>query len=200
MINKSITHKVILAALTLLLAACSSPPSTIKYYQLDSAKHSLKPTAKLSFSAQSQHVVVQQLELPDYLKHSMLVVRTSPHQVYFSRENVWAEKPSKAILNQLIADLNATSEQVWYSSWRTPIERENSHGLQVHITHFYPTENSEVILSGNIVFIAADPELSWQQEFAFSQPLRRDGYEHAMEVMRAQIKQLAEMINSAVTK
>lgn len=199
MMNKNNTHKIFIAALTMLLAACSSPPSTIKYYQLDSITEKLNSPPKMSFSSQSQHVVVQQLELPDYLKHSMLVVRTSPHQVYFSRENVWAEKPSKAILNQLITDLNATSSKVWYSSWRTPVERDDSHGLQVHITNFYPTENSEVLLSGSIVFIAADPEQSWQQEFAFTQPLERDGYEHAVKVMRSQLKRLATTINSEVT-
>jgi uncharacterized lipoprotein YmbA len=171
----------------ILLTACSShPQQKTQYYLLNSPTN----TNTLDHNnEEQQNIVVDLLELPEYLKQPSLVLQLSSHQLHYSHFHMWAE-PLQDSRFHYVANTNVG-----------PKALENK--ITVDITAFHATHQSQAILKGT--FSIHDNNITITEKnrtsnFAITLPLNKNGYEHAVEQMRSSIKQLAEQIINQKTK
>lgn len=174
-----------------LLLGCSSAPTNIKYYELNTV---VTPPLAANHKPK-EAIMVMALQVPDYLRQSKLVLRTAPHEMHFSANHVWAQIPEKEFYTALITDLNAIAASHSFLSHRRPVTvHDINTQLFLEITHFYPTENAEVLLSGYWELSAMSPPGQTAQSFNLVLPLKQDGYPHAVAQQRHLISRLAEHI------
>jgi uncharacterized lipoprotein YmbA len=190
---KSSVLYVFLTTLTIsVLMGCSAAPSDIKYYQLNDTTNTGAVKKQLELSSK-KYVQLATIKVPDYLKQSKLVLRTAPFEMHFSASNLWVQTPEKEIRAALLADLNSGSEQHYFVNFDPVLTKEIQHQLFIDITHFYPTENSDVLLHGFWTLTSEDGERQ-DHQFQFSVALSSDGYAHSVAQQRALISRLAEQI------
>lgn len=177
------------------IVGCSSNPSAITYYHLNDATANTS-TNVVDISAR-QSVRLNVIKVPDYLKQSKLVLHTAPHQMHFSASNLWVQTPEKEIRAALIADLNSLSEEHYFTNFEPTRGADNDLSLFIDITHFYPTENSEVLLNGYWTLTSKSNERK-DHQFHFITELELDGYGHAVAKQRTLVFELAEQIASQI--
>ncbi len=185
-------------AMCLYLASCASAPENISYYAFSQAQESASQNKLSNSSDAHETVVLHALELPSFLKQSNLVMRLDGNQMHYSSTDVWSENLEQAITNELLMELNNMDSKNWYTSWRTPLNKSSDFDLHIKITHFYPTDNSEVLLAGEILLLS-EGKKAQHQNFYFVQDLTQDGYSHAVNAMRQQLPKLAKQIDAVVT-
>ena len=168
----------------ILLTACNSnPQQKTQYYLLNSPTN----TNTLDHNNEDQqNIIVELLELPEYLKQPSLVLQLSSHQLHYSHFHMWAEPLQKSIAQALLQELNQQDRRFHYVA-----------NTNVDITAFHATHQSQAILKGT--FSIHDNNITITEKnrtsnFAITLPLNKNGYEHAVEQMRSSIKQLAEQI------
>lgn len=180
--------------LGVLLTGCSSKPSEMKYYHLnDTSETSVLGSSPASDN--KHYVQLASIKVPDYLKQSKLVMRTGPYEMHFSASNLWVQTPEKEIRAALLADLNSSASDHYFINFEPTITGKVEHQLHVEITHFFPTEDSEVLLHGSWTLVSQNASRT-DHKFQLSQDLSADGYAHAVSRQRVLIAQLAQEINT----
>lgn len=88
----------------ILLTACNSnPQQKTQYYLLNSPTN----TNTLDHNNEDQqNIIVELLELPEYLKQPSLVLQLSSHQLHYSHFHMWAEPLQNSIAQALLQELN----------------------------------------------------------------------------------------------
>ena len=162
--------------LTILLSACSSQSSTIKYYLLHSPTETR--TADLS---QSVAVKLSKLSIPDYLKQRGMPLILDTNQVHISKTHVWAE-PFDSSVKKLIE----YALEPDYSLVTSQREETSAISLQIEILHLVPNAQGDVAFSAKYR-IFSDDKLIVSKAYAQSYPLKSDGYSHAVDVYREAI-------------
>ena len=179
----------------ILLTACSShPQQKTQYYLLNSPTN----INTLDHSNEDQqNIVVELLELPEYLKQPSLVLQLSSHQLHYSHFHMWAEPLQNSIAQALLQELNQQDRRFHYVANTNVSPKALKNKITVDITAFHATHQSQAILKGT--FSIQDNNITITEKnrisnFAITLPLNKNGYEHAVEQMRSSIKQLAEQI------
>ena len=192
-IKSSTAFYVFLVAIAVnVLLGCSSAPSEIKYYQLNDVTNFAADKKQLEIDSK-EYVQLYGIKVPDYLKQSKLVLRTAPYEIHFSASNLWVQTPEKEIRASLLSDLNRQSEQYYFVNYDPLVTTQIQHQLFIDITHFYPTENSDVLLLGSWKLTSDNGERQ-DHQFQFTIELNSDGYAHAVSQQRAILSRLAEQI------
>lgn len=175
----------------LLLAACSSTPTTINYYLLDGAVNYSEDMVQ----TQSHKVVLlKKLELANYLHNANLPLLQDDHQVRYANNSAWAEPIQQGIKRALVNDFNHSSQtQLVLDSM--PNSHNSDYQLQISIAHFSATDSGDVLLVGHYWLSQQDKVLT-EQHFNFTQPLESDGFNQSIIQQRRLLKQLANMIVS----
>lgn len=181
----------LLSLMCLFLTACSSKPSEITYYQLNDSIEKLA-TKPVNSSVKKQYVQLANIKVPDYLKQSKLVLRTAPFEMHFAASHLWVQTPEKEIRAALLSELNNKSEEFWFINVDPTLSGNITSKLVVEITHFYPTENAEVILLGNWTLVTGPERVHHQ--FQLNADLQADGYAHSVAQQRHLISVLAREI------
>jgi uncharacterized lipoprotein YmbA len=189
--------KIMITLLTLiLLASCTSKPLMVKYYLLHT------PENKIShISMQTKPIVILQIvDVAEYLNQSGLVMQIDKYELYYSRQDVWAEKLQSSFYKALLEDLNATGQRV-YVEHNSPNAEFAVSSIKVELEHFHATDTSIVVSSGRYWLSLSDPKLTKNkklstssQPFFFESELNQDGYAHAVEKLRTLINSLAKQI------
>ncbi|WP_395340762.1 membrane integrity-associated transporter subunit PqiC [Ningiella sp. W23] len=181
------------------LAACSSvqPLPKTQHYLLDTALSADADTIKV---AKAKVTVV---DVPDYLKQSSLVMVNSNNAMQIAQYHRWANRVSDSISSALSADINATlSDSAAYSSCTECIV------VNVHIEHFYPTQEGDVHFTGyfQIAEFIGSPnqvvsnDITWEltdttkHRFNLQAEMDKDGYGEAVSKMRKLVSQLAKRV------
>jgi len=167
--------------LSVLLISCAETPvERTHYYLLNTTV--LDKSKQVSINSNNQHLItIEQVVLPQYLNQASIAMLIDQNQLHYARYHVWAEDLSSAItkqLKQVIAQQNSVPSAT---------------KVIVEIDHFYPTEQSEVILAGHYWLKKSntDPQLV---NFSFKQGLKADGYAQAVLQMQQLVVLLADDI------
>ena len=185
--------RLILCVLLMTLMACSSKPLNLNYYVLATPQletWSSNPAAR-------QPIVLQPVLLADYLKQSSLVMQIADHQMYFSRQDIWAERLDKAIQKTLLEDLNH-SQHYQYRAYPGLHTESNALSLSVQIDYFHPTFKSTVVSSGRYWIVDPSKQKSLEKTFYLSLVLEQDGYAHAVQQQRELLRLLATEIQQSI--
>ncbi|GAA6151295.1 PqiC family protein [Pseudoteredinibacter isoporae] len=177
-----------LAPLLVLLSACASQPESIHYYLLSNPDHLSdlnKPQAK-------QKVVLQSLELAEYLQSRHIVMQLSTNKLQFSNKHRWAENLHVSVEKALLNSLNQQSQDILYLN-RKQLGDGTAQHLFVELKHFLITENSTAVVSGNFWVKGESKDLNIHS-FNIKRDLSRDGYPHAIEQLTTALSELATRI------
>ncbi|MBU3022465.1 membrane integrity-associated transporter subunit PqiC [Aestuariibacter sp. A3R04] len=173
----------------LALVSCSSSVAPLKYYVL----HAPNTQNQVILSETAHRVQLKQIILPDYLKQRALVVQTSSTTLHFSTGHVWAEPLNKSLRQALSAAL--------WQEGRIMVVPDNVYtneyplvGLHIQVDDFLSTDGGKVLIKGQYwLDNVKNPQV---QYFDYRQTLQEDGFEHAVEKMRALVSDLAKAISS----
>ena len=174
----------LLLAIALLTGCNSNPAKKSNYYLLNS---SAVQSESSQLVAQPDYVL-ERIRMPDYLVQPNLVMQLSDHRLHYAGYDMWAESLQTAVSKVLVSELQNKGLKVHDHS-ETDLEVNR---LFVRIDHFYPTDNSRVILSGK--YWVEDPvnkKVIRGSQFRFQDNLDRDGYAHAVAKMRELVDALS---------
>lgn len=186
--------KNLLILLLMVLAGCSSKPAVqASYYLL----YTPVEAQQTSSSPDSQVILLKPVRLSDYLRQDSLTMQVDAHQLYVSRQHLWAEKLQHGITRALLSDINGElTEQLLISS-NSPAAKDTTATLTVEFDHFVPTNQSEVIASGRY-WIVKENTKPVMKSFVFTDTLKEDGYGHAVEQLRGLVGQLSRQISEDI--
>ena len=179
----------LLSVLLMTLMACSSKPLNLNYYVLSTPQAAVPNQHSVS----RVQIILQPILLADYLKQSSLVMQIAEHQMYFSRQDIWAERLDKAIQKTLLEDLNR-SQHAQFRAYPGLAGESNTLSLTVQIDYFHPTFNSTVVSAGRYWIVDPSSQQSLEKTFYLSLKLTQDGYAHAVEKQRELLQLLANEI------
>jgi uncharacterized lipoprotein YmbA len=172
----------------------------VHYYLLHTPENNISNTT----DEEKPIVVLQALNVADYLRQKSLVMQVDKHQLYYSRQNVWAENLQTSFYKALLQDLNAAS-QLNYVASTAPEAKGASTSITVELAHFHATDNSTVVSSGRYwlsknasqTIKKTKPDIS-SYSFFFESELNQDGYTQAVKQLRASVTNLAERIDKDI--
>ncbi len=171
------------------LQACANidkAPQTY-YYILDAVPIPVQQTHSTSQNTIRQ-IKILPVIVPDYMNQPNLVIKLNDHQIKITNYHFWAEDLRRSIQRILISELNQRQLDISFTERCIDCAQ-----LVVSISHFYPTESGDVILSGAVEFRAQNAQ-QIRTEFSFKQSLNEGGFDAAVKEMRALLSQLAQSI------
>ena len=175
------------------LAACSTSKAPMKqFYMLNS--HT--PLISASPKEVKRVVVVDRILLADYLKRPNLVMQIEGNQLYYSDIDLWAENLQTGIHNTLLAWLNDKATETRFIAYNSPDATGNLERLVISIERFMPTDQGQVITSGQYWHVnkAQTDGLTSQESFAFTSELSQQGYSHSVTLLAEQLLKLSHQI------
>jgi len=187
--------RVFIVLVSLMISACSTVPSQINYYLLDSAINDVGHHQKLTTA---KKITLQKLQLAKYLQSASLPLLQQDHGVIYANQHVWAEPLQLSIQRVLVNDFNQLSSHQLFLD-NMPNAVNSDYQLQIQIDHFSATNNSEVVLIGTY-WLSNHKIASNGQPFFFKQQLDVDGFSYAIGQQRLLITELVKMIASDVEK
>jgi uncharacterized lipoprotein YmbA len=175
------------------LVGCSAPEISINYYSLNTIN---EPPKSLITNQNNQNVrsltqksiIIQQVEMADFLKTGGIVMQIGAHQLQLSNNHLWADKLPRAISVNLARQLPIHSTK----TSTQPII------VDMFFEQFTIAENNQTVVSG--FYTVKDQGKSTQEYFDIRQPLTQDGYNHAVESFQSALKQLAEQITQTTVQ
>lgn len=187
----------------MLLNGCTSEPLNVRYYLLHT------PEIKVSNTNEKTKpiIVLQLLDVADYLRQSSLVMQVNQHELHYSRQDVWAEKLQSSFYKALLQDLNSTDQQNYVAS-SSPMAKHATAAITIKLEHFHATDASTVVSSGQYWLSKNDPQtgktnknshlVTSTHSFFFESPLKQDGYAHAVEQLRTSVFSLSQQIEKDI--
>jgi uncharacterized protein len=186
--------RIVLFIIVFGLVACSSPAPKVSYYLLYTP---LPLNDSESQIPKNKKIVLNKIVLANYLKQSNLVMQINQNQMYFARQDVWAESLESSIFNALLADLNQNSTIQFNSVLAPNIEQKRTE-LTVQFDHFHATDKSTVVGSGHFWINLPTSNEVIETPFFFSLPLQEDGFSHAVLQQRELLHLLALNIQQVI--
>jgi uncharacterized lipoprotein YmbA len=186
----------LLLSMFLSLMACTSDPLMVRYYLL----HTPDKIEGASIQTAKSIVVLEKIAVANYLRQTSLVMQVAEHELYYSRQDVWAESLQTSFYNALLQDLNNSNSHT-YVSYNSPIADMSTLTIKVKLEHFHATDKSTIVTTGSYWLSpqnggASEGESAelLQDTFYFDIALHQDGYAHAVEQLRLSINQLAQQL------
>ena len=174
---------------TLVLTGCnSSPTKQSNYYLLNSSSTQSQSTQLVA----EPDYVLERIRMPDYLVQPNLVMQLSDHRLHYASYDMWAETLQAGVSKILVSELQSKGLKI-HDHTETDLEVNR---LFIRVDHFYPTDSSQVILSGK--YWVEDPvnkKVLNGSQFQYQEKLERDGYAHAVAKMRGLVELLASELS-----
>jgi uncharacterized lipoprotein YmbA len=196
--------KIVLLSLilsTLVMAGCSSSPTTTHYYLLNKPPALSQNTTKLESKSESKNsqstkaIITVQVKLADYLNQPFVVMQQGTHKIHYSSFHLWAEPLLLSVQKALLSDLNLNNIEIKFINEALNKSNVHSTNLTVEVDYFHIGKDSRVILSGQYYWQKNNELLvNIPKQFLFHQQLKSDGYDGAISQQRNLITQLAESI------
>lgn len=183
-----------------LLISCTSAPLSVRYYLLHTPENKMPDTRNDA----KPIAVLKLLNVADYLRQSSLVMQVAQHELYYSRQDVWAEKLQSSFYKALLQDLNATGQRNYVAS-SSPNATHAAAAITVKLEHFHATDSSTVVSSGHYWLSATDRQTdksnnlaTTSHSFFFESQLKQDGYAHAVNKLRKLVHSLSKQIEKDI--
>jgi len=188
-----------------LLIGCTSEPLSVRYYLLHTPENKVPNTTLVTQPIKTKPtVVLQLLNVADYLRQSSLVMQVNQHELHYSRQDVWAEKLQSSFYKALLQDLNAIGQHN-YVPTSSPNAAHATATISIQLEHFHATDASTVVSSGRYWVSADDPRTGKNKDlftsihsFFFESDLTQDGYAHAVEQLRKLNVNLSKQIEKDI--
>ena len=156
--------RTLLVSFSLLLAACSSQPVQIAYYQL-------APLPAVTATVQPLPALqIQPLRVASYLNGSGLVLQQSAVEYQIARQHLWADALQQQMQRQLTQYLLLALPQQPLATGSAPAARQ----LWLEIDRFNADAAGQAVLSGRYRLSSAERE--HYQPFEYQVALTADGY------------------------
>lgn len=176
------------------IAGCASEPVAVNYYAL------VPPAAATDEVVQrgdQPALVIERVELPEYLQRPGMVIQTGSNRLSVSKNNLWAENLVLALPKALVRELQRQSEDYSYYVKTLDWVDRTDFRLRLRIDSLQATTRGEVITAGRFQLISEhEPSQQMIVDFNFQRDLDQDGFEHSVE----QIQWLVSEIAGAIIK
>ena len=183
-----------------LLIGCTSKSLSVRYYLLHTPEKNLSD----NMNKEKPIVVLQLLDVAEYLRQTSLVMQVEQNQLYYSRQDVWAENLQTSFYQALLQDLNATGQRN-YVALSAPEAIDATTSISVKLAHFHATDKSSVVSSGRYWLSATNAQAKKNNKrgvashtFFFESELKQDGYAQAVKQLRMLVTSLAEQIEKDI--
>ena len=174
------------------LAGCASEPVVVHYYAL------VPPVSKsdeVVQRADKPALVIERVELAEYLQQSGMIIQTGDNQLLVSRSNLWAESLGLAVPKAMVRALQRSSDDYSYYLKSVDWVPRTDYRLRLRIDSLQATDKGEVVAAGRYQLISehgSNPHVF--ADFNFHRALDADGYEQAVEQMQLLLAEIAEAI------
>lgn len=187
-----IVWRLLVFSLAAALSACAAAPEPRSYYLLS------PPVVATELSAAGDNrptLVIESVELAEYLRQSGLVMQSGENQLTISRTHLWAENLDQAVPKALLGQLQQKSDDYRFYLKFSDYVSQTDYRLRLHIESLQATDRGEVVATGRYQLISStDSANPVSANFYFKQNLTDDGYSHAVEQMRTLVGQIANAI------
>jgi uncharacterized protein len=179
----------------ILLIGCSSPAKKTYFYTLNTP---LNESMLINSSDETQLIVIQDIQLADYLRQQGIIVKQSENRLQVSNNHRWAESLDAAIA----ASLRASLENNMPGSKEKRVELASRYliakptlKVQIEITQFeIDNMRQRSVHTGRYWIRNANDQLLAQRRFNFSQTLSLNGFEHAVSKLQQSVHQLSRLL------
>lgn len=189
--------RLLCSLIIILLSACSAAPPRINYYLLNSNV----PPSPAGLAGNAIKVELAELRLANYLQQANLIMQLKGNQIYYSRQDAWAENLKVAIAKSLLSDLNQATTAIHYVNYSEPHQDKARYQLVLNLDHFQATDKSLAIAQGSYWLLDSTTDtLLIHKNFALQLELEQDGYPHAVTQLRHLLVTLSQQISDELTK
>ena len=178
------------------LAGCAADTAPVTYYLLTPI---VPAKAAGVHQANRPSLVIEDVELSEYLRQSGLILQSGDNRLTVSRSHLWAEGLDQAMPKALLRELQRQSEEYAFFLQSSDYVSRTDYRLRLHVENLQATDRGEVVTSGRFQLIpSADAAHPVAADFHFRRDLDHDGYGHAVEQMRVLVGLIAEAILDAL--
>ena len=174
------------------LSACAAAPEPRSYYLL------APPAVSTEINRTGDNrptLVIESVELAEYLRQSGLVLQSGENQLTISRTHLWAENLDQAVPKALLGQLQQKSDDYRFYLKFSDYVSQTDYRLRLHIESLQATDRGEVVAAGRYQLISSSESANpVAANFYFKQDLTDDGYSHAVEQMQMLVGQIAVAI------
>ncbi|ABG40224.1 protein of unknown function DUF330 [Paraglaciecola sp. T6c] len=148
-------------------------------------------------------VILDKIQLADYLKRPNLVMQIQGNKLYYSDVDLWAESLQNGIHDTMLAWLNQHAEATRFVAYDSPEANLGQEHLILSVQYFMPTDQGTVISSGQFwrtgngrTDAGKNGKSVSTNSFSFTSPLTQKGYSHSVALLAEQLSQLSSQIVS----
>lgn len=194
------TIKYLFFGVTILMChACASTNEPVQYYSLTLGAGQNTPV--LSITASTAHtVIIEAVHLVKFLRQDGIVTQVGDNEIAIASYHRWAEPLDEAIAKLLAHDLNNKTSDYHFTWLPLDAEAQAPLKLRVAVNEFNIKNNASVNVAGHYWLYARSSGLKQDAAFNITQPLKQDGYAHAVAQLRQAVAQLADKIITALQK
>ncbi len=184
-----------LAAIGLLLGACSSMPET-HYYILSSTVEA--PVSRQSSGGDA--LGIGRIRLADYLRSSGVVMQTNDNQVKSAHYHRWGEPLQRGIRRTLADQLSSLLPEYRVETNEKDLRRLDFR-LDIEIERFHALDNGHAVLAGRwTVYDHEHHAILASKHFDFEAPMPGSGYSAAVSTQSALVAALGrEIVDTTVS-
>ncbi|WP_088330275.1 ABC-type transport auxiliary lipoprotein family protein [Lacimicrobium sp. SS2-24] len=174
-----------------MLSACSASPPAIEYYLLDT------PSSAVS-KGQSNvpAVVLESLQMPDYLLQNGLVMSKGTNQLHISSQHYWAQSMKTAVQSVLLKELNGADSNLRLLAGAEVTAQHSRYQLHIDLIHLLIVQQHGIRLQARYWLTGQEKnKILHQGTSDIDIALTADGYEHAVEKMREAVVKFCQQLN-----
>ena len=177
------------------LAAClkSNPQIQSQRYSLPEVQASTAVQQNNPAVASRQTLVLNRIQLADYLDSDRIVVQLSDITLHPARDHLWVDNLSQELQRGL---RNRLSSRLPAISVVDPLPGAplNATSLQLTIDQFHGQVDGYAVLSGQWQLLSADRKALQSQPFKFTTPLAESGYPALVRALGNNLDLLSDQI------
>jgi len=193
-------------AFSFVTLGCSSTDTSLKYYSLNAIGSQQENVKKIAKHEGNTFVVIDSIELADFLNTGGLVMQIDSHQINISNQHRWGDKLPKAISTHLITSLSNKESKLYVESRNSNNNRLADKYLSLAFEQFTVTNqisgaDNETVISGTYKIRSTNEDKhadSKRTFFDIRQPLTQDGYNHAVKNFKASLNALSKQIQNDI--
>ncbi|MFT5208488.1 MAG: putative lipoprotein YmbA [Flavobacterium sp.] len=174
-----------------LLSGCSSNNvESMKYYSLNLPVDD----SRMMRSEGKVRVVIDDIELPQFLKQDNLVIQLDDQEIYTASYNRWAEPLEVAISKLLVTQLNSEDEKFRYERSAGEWNRGAAVHPRIEFSEFHHKKTGDAVIAGRLWVYDNDKSPIIDRSFHFQEPLAEDGYAQVVVALRNGLSKVSSEI------
>ncbi|MFT7686628.1 MAG: putative lipoprotein YmbA [Candidatus Azotimanducaceae bacterium] len=184
---------ILVTVMVLFIFGCASNNSeTMRYYSLTLSSND-------DIAAQSEgkvRVVIDDVELPRFLKQDSMVIQLDKNEIYTANYNRWAEPLDVGISKLMVTQLNAIDDNYAYERSAGEWNKGAIVHLRIEFSEFHARVTGDVSVTGRLWVYDSDKSQIVDRSFRFVEPVVGDGYAAAVVSLRSGVLKLSNNIAS----